>query len=184
MDNYNPILKLLKKRYKHIKNIKNIKINNKKVKIVSKRLGINNAEIKHYLSRYEKDICHAKDPDCANCVLIEFCDDLGDGFSYHKKMKCNKCGHCCTLLLNLTERDIERIKKTGYKEEEFIEEQLGRKYMKLIDHKCFFLKKNKSYYCEIYKHRPQICRIYPSYDREIRECREHIRLKILHQLPK
>ena len=183
MDDYTKIMELLKKKYKHIKNIKNIKSFD--ISVIEGRLTIKvNDNDKYFFFRYINDICHLKNPDCSNCALIEFCNALGDKFSYHKKMKCNKCGHCCTLLLNLTERDIERIKQAGYKEEEFIEAQLGRKYMKLIDHKCFFLRKNKKgYYCEIYKYRPQICRIYPSYDREISECREHMRLKILHQLP-
>lgn len=183
MDNFNKILELLKKRYKHVKNIKNTRAFN--ISVIEKRLGIKiNDNDKYYFFKYIKDVCHLKAPDCGNCCLLEFCNDLGDKFSYHKNLKCNRCGHCCTLLLNLTDNDIERIKKLGYKEEEFIEEQLGMKYMKLIDHKCFFLRKNnKGYYCEIYKDRPNICRIYPSYDRAIRECKEHMRLKILHQLP-
>lgn len=182
MNYYNNIINLLKKKYKHIKNIKNTRAFN--ISIIEKRIGIKiNDNDKYYFFKYVKDICHLKDPDCGNCFLIEFCDALGDKFSYHKKLRCNKCGYCCTLLLNLTDKDITRIKEIHNKDD-FIEEHLGRKYMKLIDKKCFFLRKNnKGYYCEIYNNRPQICRIYPSYDREIKECKEHMRLRILTKLP-
>lgn len=143
MKEYNKIVNLLKKKYKHIRNIKNTKESD--VSVIEKRLGIGiDDRDKYYFLRYMNDICHLKKPDCGNCFLLEFCNELGDRFSYHKNLKCNNCGYCCTLLLNLTERDIERIKKAGYKEGDFIEDHLGRKYMKLIDHKCFFLGKKKS----------------------------------------
>ena len=57
--------------------------------------------------------------------------------------------------------------------------------LRLIDGKCFFLRQNEQgeYLCSAYRSRPNICKIYPSYDQEIRECKEQSRLQILKQLP-
>src|SRR3989344_9471594 len=160
MKDYNNILELLKKKYKHIKNIKNTKLFS--ISVIEKRLGIKvNDNDKYYFFKYANDTCHLKNPDCGNCIILEFCNALGDNFSYHNKLKCNNCGYCCTLLLNLTEKDVDRIKE-AHKEDDFTYDDLGRKYMKLINGKCFFLRKNnKGYYCEIYNNRPKICRLYP-----------------------
>jgi|Deesub1362B_J571_1020462.scaffolds.fasta_scaffold00038_111 hypothetical protein len=82
------------------------------------------------------------------------------------------CGKCCyNTEMPLTEIDIDRIKKLGYKTEEFVVEVLKSvmdrekkekkkiiKQLRNVDGKCFFLEDNK---CKIYPFRPRGCRIYP-----------------------
>ncbi len=103
---------------------------------------------------------------------------------YHEAMLCRNCGFCCTLSPQLNDFDIARIKKVGFLEEFFVKRNIeGLHYMKQDDGRCVFLKienvrgnvKTKTdgaenIYCEIYSDRPTACRIYPSYDHEIKEC--------------
>ncbi|MBW2975792.1 YkgJ family cysteine cluster protein [Candidatus Woesearchaeota archaeon] len=79
-----------------------------------------------------------------------------------KKFKCKKCGECCRSP-RLYKADIERIKKAGYKEEDFIyTDNLNNSYIKEKKGWCMFLKRGKSTSCIIYQARPRICRQYPS----------------------
>ncbi len=79
-----------------------------------------------------------------------------------KNFKCKRCGSCCHTP-RLYREDIERIKKAGYKEEDFIyTDNLGNKYAKDKDGWCMFLKKVKVASCNIYSARPKICRFYPT----------------------
>lgn len=83
--------------------------------------------------------------------------------------KCDRhCGECCKkTLVEVSGKDITRIKKRGYDENEFLmkdpfnEERLFLKK----DGKgwCVFLKQDKKgmYSCSIYNDRPDICRKYP-----------------------
>lgn len=75
---------------------------------------------------------------------------------------CKRCGECCRSprLYNL---DIERIKKSGYKEEDFIyTDNFRNNYMKDKNGWCIFLKRGKTTSCKIYGARPKICRLYPA----------------------
>lgn len=194
MQEIQEILNILKKKYKK----KNLRLkDNRTALILYKRLGLLKKyplrdikkkeiwnEINYLFFNYTNDICKPKEPNCDKCILIDYCEELGSKNSYHKNFKCNRCGYCCTCRVYITKKDIERIKEKGYKEDEFIQIVHNDKAIKIVNKGCFFLRKGKNnYYCEIYEHRPQICRIYPNYSKEIKECKEHSRLKILQQLP-
>jgi len=59
--------------------------------------------------------------------------------------------------------DIERIKKLGYKEKDFIfTDNFGNNYIKDKKGWCMFLIKGKTASCKIYSARPKICGQYPS----------------------
>ncbi len=90
---------------------------------------------------------------------------------YHNQLNCKRCGYCCTLSPKLTKSDIQQIKKLGYTEDFFVDSSSDFKSMKLINNNCVFLdaKENKPV-CIIYSSRPAACRIYPSYDKDIKEC--------------
>ncbi|MBU0628197.1 MAG: YkgJ family cysteine cluster protein [Nanoarchaeota archaeon] len=76
--------------------------------------------------------------------------------------KCKRCGKCCNPP-RLYKEDIKRIKKLGYKEDDFIyTDNLNNNYLKNKDGWCIFLKKGKTAECKIYNFRPKICRLYPS----------------------
>ncbi|MEM2899858.1 MAG: YkgJ family cysteine cluster protein [Thermoplasmata archaeon] len=80
-----------------------------------------------------------------------------------KKSVCrtHDCSVCCTVGTDvpLTNKDIERIKELGYKEEFFVEEVKGWKLLKLEENTCVFLRGG---ICSIHKHRPESCRLYPA----------------------
>jgi Fe-S-cluster containining protein len=79
-----------------------------------------------------------------------------------KKFICKRCGQCCRSP-RLYKADIERIKKAGYKEKDFIyTDNFNNNYIKDKKDWCMFLIKGKKAKCKIYKERPKICRQYPS----------------------
>ena len=80
-----------------------------------------------------------------------------------KNFKCKRCGECCRSP-RLYKADIERIKKAGYKEEDFVyTDNLGTSYIKDKRDWCMFLRKGKkTTSCVIYNFRPKICRLYPT----------------------
>lgn len=79
-----------------------------------------------------------------------------------KNFTCKRCGSCCHSP-RLYKPDIERIKKLGYKEKDFIyTDNFGNNYIKDNKEWCMFLKRGKIAECKIYKARPRICRQYPS----------------------
>lgn len=76
------------------------------------------------------------------------------------RFKCKRCATFCCKLggPNLSEKDIQRIKKAGHIKDDFLE--LGKRN----DGSCIFLRFNgilKIYECTIYDIRPVLCRIYP-----------------------
>ena len=74
------------------------------------------------------------------------------------RFECLKCGKCCTLKIEPTEEDINRIKSMGHKKSDFME---GR-YLKKVNGKCVFLvRKGKYYICSIHGYKPGICREWP-----------------------
>lgn len=80
-----------------------------------------------------------------------------------QNFQCQRCGSCC-YSPRLHKGDIERIKKAGYKEEDFaFTDNFGNKYMKDNKGWCMFLKRNKkNCSCAIYDFRPKTCRLYPN----------------------
>lgn len=88
------------------------------------------------------------------------------------KFKCRDCGYCCTLIVELTNKEIEQIKKAGYDEEEFAEVgPSGKKRIKLKNYYCYFLGLHRGEtFCRIYKARPKICRDYPFLKAGTEEC--------------
>lgn len=79
-----------------------------------------------------------------------------------KNFKCSRCGECCNSP-RLYKADIERIKKFGYKEDDFVyTDNLGISYIKDKKGWCMFLNKGKTAFCVVYGARPKICNQYPS----------------------
>jgi len=85
-----------------------------------------------------------------------------------------RCGYCCTLRVRLKWLDILRIMRAGYKKKDFVVRGSdGKRYIKMIGNKCFFLeKKNKKPSCKIYEHRPRVCRLYPHLRGYAQNCSE------------
>jgi len=81
------------------------------------------------------------------------------------RFKCKRCAiFCCKLGgPTLSSKDVERLKKAGYKEAEFLNsKQHGLRNR--TDGSCTFLHTNKGrdiYECSIYDLRPALCRLYP-----------------------
>ena len=85
-----------------------------------------------------------------------------------ESFECDRyCGQCCKkLVVRVNKEDIEKIRKLGYKEEDFLERDLlyrSKFVLKKDNNKCVFLKKHKDgrYSCKIYKNRPKTCLQYP-----------------------
>ena len=69
------------------------------------------------------------------------------------------CVACCLETeMPLTEDDLKRIEKRGYKRAEFTVEEEGETRLKNGNGVCFFLEGGR---CMIYEGRPEGCRIYP-----------------------
>jgi|ETNmetMinimDraft_33_1059910.scaffolds.fasta_scaffold133401_1 Fe-S-cluster containining protein len=182
------VLKLLNERYKVDDLQSDTFDENDEIKLLSKRLGIEIDKVpkKYYglinslFPKFVKEIC-SKVPKCGECFILYLCNAVGTPDSYHNKFNCTKCGYCCTLIVNLSERDIKRIENQGYKKKDFVD---PRENIKLVDNQCVFLyKESGKYLCLVYEHRPNVCRVFPSLDPEIKDCNENKRLKILHKLP-
>jgi len=76
------------------------------------------------------------------------------------------------MVVRPNKKEIENIKKLGYKEEDFLEtDALGRKRIKFINYYCYFLKiENGIAACRIYKKRPKACRQYPFFKNKTEPC--------------
>lgn len=85
-----------------------------------------------------------------------------------------RCGYCCTLRVRLKWLDILKIMRAGYKKKDFVVRGSdGKKYVKIIDNKCYFLtKKNGKPFCRIYEQRPRVCRLYPYIRGYAKDCSE------------
>ena len=86
--------------------------------------------------------------------------------------KCRHCGYCCTQIVVLSKKDIDRIKKLGYREEDFVEkDRQGRKRIRMPNYYCYFLglRQGKTF-CRIYDARPETCRKYPFFRGCTAEC--------------
>ncbi|MFQ6055714.1 MAG: YkgJ family cysteine cluster protein [Methanosarcinales archaeon] len=86
-------------------------------------------------------------------------EELNNAIDIICSHQCRRCGVCCThLVVRVSQADINRLKKIGYKEEEFIRDDC----LKLNDGGCVFLRKNSSEYrCAIHPYRPLACRRFP-----------------------
>ena len=85
-----------------------------------------------------------------------------------ESFQCDRyCGQCCKkLIVRVSKADIERIRKIGYEEQDFLERDLAYRnkfILKRNKNGCIFLKKSKDgkYSCIIYKDRPKTCEQYP-----------------------
>jgi len=87
------------------------------------------------------------------------------------RFKCKRCATFCCKLggPTLSSRDVERLKKAGCKEVEFLKgDQLSLRNR--ADGSCVFLQLNKErdvYECSVYDSRPDLCRLYPFYFKKI-----------------
>ena len=96
---------------------------------------------------------------------------------------CKQCGKCCkAYTVKLSGSDIERIKKAGYKKEDFAEKDdfdvtTGKYALKRENNQCMFLiQVDDKYFCQIYENRPEICRKYPFFEKEdIESCEPSIK---------
>ena len=80
-----------------------------------------------------------------------------------KKWGCIRCGRCCsTLDIPVTFEEEERLKKYG---SVFKRGKIGL-YLRKKRGKCIFFKKGS---CKIYEERPEACRRYPFYFRDLGE---------------
>lgn len=70
--------------------------------------------------------------------------------------RCSKCCHGTEM--RLTRDDIERIKRHGFDDKEFVVNVEGYKQLRNRDGRCVFLKGDD---CSIYPSRPKGCRLYP-----------------------
>ena len=69
------------------------------------------------------------------------------------------CFECCLETeMALSEEDLKRIGKLGYKKESFVRNIDGFMILKNVDKHCYFLKEGK---CSIYENRPLGCKFYP-----------------------
>ncbi len=84
----------------------------------------------------------------------------------------NGCHECCIETeMQLSEKDIRRLEKLGYRMEEFIVEIDGIRVLRNVDGSCFFLEDGK---CRVYSHRPLGCKLYPVvYDVDTRKATVH-----------
>lgn len=72
------------------------------------------------------------------------------------KHKCVKC--CVETRMPLSNLDLKRILKLGYRLECFAEKTQGRWHLKNNSGRCYFLREEG---CTIYSHRPEGCQLYP-----------------------
>jgi len=72
---------------------------------------------------------------------------------------CHGCVACCLETeMPLTEDDLKRIEKLGFKRADFTVDAEGEIRLKNVQRACFFLSEGK---CSVYDARPGGCRIYP-----------------------
>jgi Fe-S-cluster containining protein len=80
---------------------------------------------------------------------------LSDGSSCLR----HHCVACCLETeMPLTEDDLRRIEKLGFKRADFTVEADGENRLRNVNRVCFFLKEGR---CSVYEERPAGCRIYP-----------------------
>jgi len=105
-------------------------------------------------------------------IYIAFREQILDFVTSFQKFKCIRCGHCCLLVVRLTDKDVESFKK--HKLDNHIEKKLGKTIIKRINNYCPFLiiEDGKSR-CKIYKIRPLVCQKYPLYKKFFYTFKDH-----------
>ena len=73
-------------------------------------------------------------------------------------LKHNCCECCMETEMQLSDKDVKRLEKIGFKRDEFSTVIDGVRVLRNVDGKCFFLKNGK---CSVYRQRPLGCRLYP-----------------------
>ncbi len=69
------------------------------------------------------------------------------------------CHECCRETeMQLSEEDIWRLERLGYRRDEFSMVVDGIRVLKNVEGKCFFLRDGM---CGVYAYRPLGCRLYP-----------------------
>jgi len=102
-------------------------------------------------------------------------------FIRNLRFKCKRCATFCCKLggPTLSLKDVDLLKKAGYKEAEFLDSACGSLKNK-ADGSCVFLQLDKErhfYKCAVYDSRPVLCRLYPFHFEKISTC--SLMLKIL-----
>ena len=85
-------------------------------------------------------------------------------FDQSIKFKCTNCGYCCTSSnVELSDEELLKIKDSGeegFSEDFLTDEGQASKRIKGSDKEpCLFLGDSKL--CNVYEHRPSVCRLYP-----------------------
>jgi len=98
------------------------------------------------------------EPGTLNVKNITFC-------IWNLRFKCKRCATFCCRLggPTLSLKDVERLKKAGYKEVEFFDGAHVSLKNK-ADGSCIFLQLDKKRHvskCSVYDSRPALCRLYP-----------------------
>jgi Fe-S-cluster containining protein len=79
----------------------------------------------------------------------------------NRQFGCLRCGHCCRLVVRLSDKDIERLEKAGKKD--FIKLKGKTKTLRQENGYCPFLSINSGKArCTVYEHRPDICMTFPA----------------------
>lgn len=81
------------------------------------------------------------------------------------RFQCKRCATFCCKLggPTLSASDVERLKKAGYCQNEFLEAPHNR-LKSAADGSCIYLKfeaEKQAYGCSVYDHIPALCRLYP-----------------------
>lgn len=89
--------------------------------------------------------------------------------------KCEHCGKCCTYEVKLSDFDIARFEESGLDTADFVIKNFEDvRVIKFVDDKCFFLNYTEVdgrlvSTCRAYSVRPDVCRGYPFFDKEVIE---------------
>lgn len=76
-------------------------------------------------------------------------------------MRCSGCGECChETEMELSNRDVRRLVRAGYRPEDFIVVCDGVPRLKNVNGWCYFYSLADKR-CRVYKIRPLGCRLYP-----------------------
>jgi Fe-S-cluster containining protein len=76
-------------------------------------------------------------------------------------VRCSNCGICCEeTMMELSNKDIERLEKNGYRLKEFAVTDKGMVLLRNVDGYCYFYNRTDKK-CQIYENRPMGCCLYP-----------------------
>jgi Fe-S-cluster containining protein len=76
-------------------------------------------------------------------------------------VRCSNCGLCCEeTVMELSSEDIARLKKIGYRLEEFAVTDDSATRLRNVDGYCIFYNRTDKK-CKIYEDRPMGCYLYP-----------------------